>query len=108
MAGNDAVEDLRGLRITSLDDDDEEEEEQEEIAIGDDDEEEANDCVVLGFVKKPKNSRSLLRHFFPSKAGGLPVCYRKSLAFCFFEIVFVNFLLNLLIFCGFLRLGWIL
>lgn len=66
-----AVEELRGLRITSLDDDDEEEEEQE-VAIDDDDDEEANDYVVLGFVKKPKNSCSLLRHFFPSKAGGIP------------------------------------
>lgn len=78
MAGSsrsDAVEELRGLRITSLDDDDEEEEEQE-VAIDDDDDEDANDYVVLGFVKKPKNSGSLLRHFFPSKAGGIPVCYQ--------------------------------
>ena len=71
------MEELRGLRITSLDDDDEEEEEQE-VAIDDDDDddEEANDYVVLGFVKKPENSGSLLRHFFPSKAGGIPVCYQ--------------------------------
>lgn len=85
MAGGlkgDGTEEFKGLRITSLDDESDEEEQQkeEEIVVDDDDEEEeedeeARDSVVLGFVKRPKKARSLLRHFFPSKAGGVPVCY---------------------------------
>lgn len=82
-------DDLKGLRITSLDDDDEEEEVvEEEIAMDededDDEDEEAKEAVVLGFVEKPKNPRSLLRHFFPSKAGGVPVCHKfiDFLSFC--------------------------
>lgn len=84
MAGglkDDDTEEFKGLRITSLDDESDEEEEQKEqdIVIDEDDEEEedeeARNSVVLGFVKKPKKARSLLRHFFPSKAGGVPVCY---------------------------------
>ncbi|XP_015892022.2 uncharacterized protein LOC107426374 isoform X2 [Ziziphus jujuba] len=75
MASGDALGNLKGLRITSLDGDDEEEREQE-IAIDEDDDddedEEAEDSVILGFLKKPKNPRSLLRHLFPSKAGGVP------------------------------------
>ncbi|KAL5571111.1 hypothetical protein UlMin_020708 [Ulmus minor] len=69
--GSNSVEELKGLRITSLDDDDEEEPEMV-IEEDDDDEEEEQNDVALGFLKKPKNSRSLLRHFFPSKAGGVP------------------------------------
>ncbi|CAB4276965.1 unnamed protein product [Prunus armeniaca] len=81
MAGglkDDDTEEFKGLRITSLDDESDEEEEQNEqdIVIDEDDEEEedeeARNSVVLGFVKKPKTARSLLRHFFPSKAGGVP------------------------------------
>ncbi|KAF3436493.1 hypothetical protein FNV43_RR23585 [Rhamnella rubrinervis] len=75
MAGglrSDALDDLEGLRITSLDDDDEEQVEEIAIYEDEDEDEEANDSVVLGFVKKPKNPRSLLRHLFPSKAGGVP------------------------------------
>ncbi|PON40533.1 Programmed cell death protein [Parasponia andersonii] len=76
MAGtsmrSDSMEEFKGLRITSLDDEDEEEEEEEEEDDDDDDDDEANEDVVLGFVKKPKNPRSLFRHFFPSKAGGVP------------------------------------
>ncbi|RWR75761.1 programmed cell death protein 2 isoform X1 [Cinnamomum micranthum f. kanehirae] len=72
------LEDLSSLRISSLeeeeveveeddceDDDDVDEEEEEE-----DDEDEVS--VALGFVEKPKNPRLLLRHLFPSKAGGVP------------------------------------
>ncbi|XP_021812863.1 programmed cell death protein 2-like isoform X2 [Prunus avium] len=81
MAGglkDDDTEEFKGLRITSLDDESDEEEEQKEQDIvideGDEEEEdeEARNSVVLGFVKKPKKARSLLRHFFPSKAGGVP------------------------------------
>ncbi|KAM1795982.1 hypothetical protein ACFX11_036264 [Malus domestica] len=81
MAGTlkgDGTEEFKGLRITSLDDDSDQEEEQKEqdIAMDDDDEEEddeeARNSVILGFVKKPKRARSLLRHFFRSKAGGVP------------------------------------
>ncbi|KAM5586858.1 hypothetical protein ABKV19_005673 [Rosa sericea] len=75
----DGTEELKGLRITSLDDESDEEEQQqkEEIVVDDDEEEEeedeeARDSVVLGFVKRPKKASSLLRHFFPSKAGGVP------------------------------------
>ncbi|KAJ6812599.1 programmed cell death protein 2 [Iris pallida] len=73
---------LNSLRITPLDDDDEEEQEKDKAmeilneadddADDDDDEEEEDEGVVLGFVEKPKNPESLLRHFFPSKAGGVP------------------------------------
>ncbi|KAI3862528.1 hypothetical protein MKW92_052504 [Papaver armeniacum] len=38
-----------------------------------DDEEE--EPVTLGFVEKPKNPNSLLPQFFPSKAGGTPICF---------------------------------
>lgn len=37
----------------------------------DDDEEHVS--VLLGFVEKPRDSRSLLRESFPCKAGGVPV-----------------------------------
>lgn len=90
MAGGlrvDALDNLRGLRITSLDDDDEEV--VEEIAIDEDEDEEANDSVVLGFVEKPKNPRSLLRHLFPSKAGGVPVCHK------ILQLFYLLFLKNL-------------
>ena len=39
----------------------------------DDDEDEDDEPVLLGFLEKPKNTEFLLRHFFPSKAGGVPV-----------------------------------
>ena len=96
MAGSlrsDSMEEFKGLRITSLDDDDDDEEEQD-IVIDEDDEDdddEENEDVFLGFVKKPKNPRSLLRNFFPSKAGGVPVCYQNSKASllgCSFFFVF--------------------
>ncbi|XP_027355046.1 programmed cell death protein 2 [Abrus precatorius] len=37
-----------------------------------DDEDEEHELVTLGFVDKPKNQWSLLRQYFPSKAGGVP------------------------------------
>ncbi|KAL5983651.1 hypothetical protein ACLOJK_017741 [Asimina triloba] len=44
-----------------------------DIDDDEDDEDEDEDVVVtLGFVEKPKNPRLLLRHRFPSKAGGMP------------------------------------
>lgn len=85
----DPIEELKELQITSLDDDDDEEREQEmvtdEYEDDDDDEEdeEEQEPVTLGFIEKPKNSWSLLRHLFPSKAGGSPV---NTLSF---EILFI-------------------
>ncbi|KAI3783206.1 hypothetical protein L2E82_13271 [Cichorium intybus] len=38
----------------------------------DDDEDEEQSPVGLGFVEKPEHEWSLLRHLFPSKAGGTP------------------------------------
>ncbi|CAK7348356.1 unnamed protein product [Dovyalis caffra] len=65
----DFTERLKGIQISSLDDDDEVEEVVEEE---DDDSEEEDEPVTLGFLEKPKNSWSLLRQVFPSKAGGVP------------------------------------
>lgn len=67
------LENFNSLRISSpeegeveeVEEDDYEDEEEE-----DDDDEEVS--VTLGFVEKPTNCHSLLRHFFPSKAGGVP------------------------------------
>lgn len=53
------------------DDDDDEEEEEDET----------KDLVTLGFVEKPKNTNCLLRHFFPSKAGGVPVSLKNPIFF---------------------------
>ncbi|KAF9607484.1 hypothetical protein IFM89_036081 [Coptis chinensis] len=50
------IESFNNLKIEEEDDDDEEEEEP----------------VTLGFVEKPKTSNLILRHYFPSKAGGVP------------------------------------
>ena len=102
MAGSlrsDSMEEFKGLRITSLDD------EEQDIVIDeddedDDDDDEENEDVFLGFVKKPKNPRSLLRNFFPSKAGGVPVCYQNSKASllgCYFFFCFSFFGLNLIL-----------
>ncbi|MBA0832288.1 hypothetical protein Goarm_016688, partial [Gossypium armourianum] len=73
----DSVDELKGLRITNLDDDDDDD---ENIAVDeddngedeDDDDEEEQESVILGFVEKPEHSWSLLRQQFPSKAGGVP------------------------------------
>ncbi|EOY09784.1 Zinc finger (MYND type) family protein / programmed cell death 2 C-terminal domain-containing protein, putative isoform 3 [Theobroma cacao] len=68
----DSIEELKGLRITPLDDDDDDDD--EEIAVDDDedDDEEEEEAVILGFVEKPQHSWSVLRQQFPSKAGGVP------------------------------------
>ncbi|KAJ0111228.1 hypothetical protein Patl1_00942 [Pistacia atlantica] len=78
-AKGDSLEKLKGLQITSLDDDDDDEQEQDIVADeyddvdeDDDEEDEEQEPVTLGFVEKPKNHWSLLRHLFPSKAGGPP------------------------------------
>ncbi|VAH90030.1 unnamed protein product [Triticum turgidum subsp. durum] len=69
---------LRGLRITSLDDEDDDETELPATVAAaasgydDDDEDEDEEAeVMLGFLEKPKHP-GLLRHLFPSKAGGIP------------------------------------
>jgi pre-rRNA-processing protein TSR4 len=80
------AEKLRGLTITSLDEEDDEPElpHRSPPASGggggggagyeDDDEEEEEEAeVTLGFLEKPKHPGLLLRHLFPSKAGGIPV-----------------------------------
>ncbi|RCV45212.1 hypothetical protein SETIT_9G435400v2 [Setaria italica] len=77
-----SAERLRGLRITSLDGDDDETvvPHQPSPAPGaaaadyeDDDEDEEEEAeVTLGVLKKPKHPGILLRHLFPSKAGGIP------------------------------------
>ncbi|XVF30275.1 hypothetical protein REPUB_Repub16aG0042800 [Reevesia pubescens] len=65
-----AMEELKGLQITTVDDDDDD---QQEIAEDDEDEDdEEEEAVILGFVEKPEHSWSLLRQYFPSKAGGVP------------------------------------
>ncbi|KAK6926166.1 Programmed cell death protein 2, C-terminal [Dillenia turbinata] len=77
----DILDNFKALQKCSLEE--EEEEEEEDIVIedagddeGDDDdddeEEEEEEPTTLGFVEKPKNRWSLLRHLFPSKAGGVP------------------------------------
>lgn len=81
-----SAERLRGLRITSLDEDDDETvvphqpspapgaaaADYEDDDEDEDEEEEAE--VTIGVLKKPKHPGLLLRHLFPSKAGGIPVC----------------------------------
>ena len=52
--------------------DDDEVDEDEEV-VDDDDDDEDDDEVLLGFVRRPEHDWSLLRHRFPSKAGGVPV-----------------------------------
>lgn len=73
------IENLSSLRISSLEE--EEVEVEEDDCVEDDEEEEEDDedevSVTLGFVEKPKNPRLLLRHLFPSKAGGFPVCWKS-------------------------------
>ncbi|XP_066347976.1 uncharacterized protein [Miscanthus floridulus] len=73
---------LSSLRITSLDDDDDETEVPHQpppagpsaaaadYEDADDEDEEVE--VTLGVLSKPKHAGLLLRHLFPSKAGGIP------------------------------------
>ncbi|KAJ0797192.1 putative programmed cell death protein [Helianthus annuus] len=69
-ANDGSIVNLTNMRISSLDDEEYEEYDDED----DDDDEEFEDeaPVTLGFVEKPKHEWSLLRHLFPSKAGGTP------------------------------------
>ncbi|KAG6785071.1 hypothetical protein POTOM_010794 [Populus tomentosa] len=75
-AKGDSTEKLKGVQISSLDEEDDEVEEvveeEEEEEEGDDSEEEEEEPVTLGFLEKTKNSWSLSRQVFPSKAGGVP------------------------------------
>ncbi|XP_019190514.1 PREDICTED: programmed cell death protein 2 isoform X1 [Ipomoea nil] len=72
----DAYEKLKGLHLSSLDD----EEDEDEVLIDDnvhddlydDEDDEDKVPVSLGFVEKKRNSWSLLRQLFPSKAGATP------------------------------------
>uniref|UniRef100_A0A7N1A1N2 Programmed cell death protein 2 n=1 Tax=Kalanchoe fedtschenkoi TaxID=63787 RepID=A0A7N1A1N2_KALFE len=57
------IKDVENLRVSSV----EPEEEFEDY-----EEDECEEPVVLGFVQSPEHEWSLLRHLFPSKAGGLP------------------------------------
>lgn len=71
-----SFDNLKSLQISSLEEDDDDVDVEEDIDIkeddGDDDEEEELEPVTLGFVEKPNDPNSLLRHYFPSKAGGVP------------------------------------
>ncbi|KAK4742807.1 hypothetical protein SAY87_000808 [Trapa incisa] len=71
---DDSAEMLKGLRVTSLDDENDDHDIGEEPINSDSeyDEEDEQEPVTLGLLEKPKNGLSLLRHFFPSKAGGVP------------------------------------
>lgn len=77
-AGEDPIQELKGLRVSSFHDDDEEEgqntdDNSNDFDEGDDeDENEEYVPVTLGFVDKPEHRWSLLRQVFPSKAGGIP------------------------------------
>ncbi|MCH92158.1 programmed cell death protein 2-like [Trifolium medium] len=62
----DSVNKLKAIRI----DNDEFADEDEDDS---DDDEEEFEPITFGFLEKPKNSLTLSRQFFPSKAGGLPV-----------------------------------
>ncbi|KAL0435925.1 UNVERIFIED_CONTAM: hypothetical protein Sradi_0300400 [Sesamum radiatum] len=67
-------EKLKSLHISSLDEEEDDEEAQnddvEDEVSDEDDEEEDRVPMTLGFVEKPKNPWTLLRQYFPSKAGG--------------------------------------
>ncbi|PIN24161.1 putative MYND Zn-finger protein [Handroanthus impetiginosus] len=69
-------EKLKSLQISSLDEGEEEDEAHKddvEYEVSDeDDDEEDRVPMTLGFVEKPKNPWSLVRQYFPSKAGGTP------------------------------------
>ncbi|KAF5189995.1 Programmed cell death protein [Thalictrum thalictroides] len=67
-----SINNLNSLHISSIEDDDDDEEEAVEIDEDGEEEEDDEEPVILGFVKKPKYPNSLLRHLFPSKAGGVP------------------------------------
>ncbi|XP_055962342.1 uncharacterized protein LOC126687221 [Mercurialis annua] len=65
--GDDAREKLKGIQITSLDDEDDNNDYDSE-----EEEEEEQEPVTLGLLETPEHPRSLLRQFYPCKAGGCP------------------------------------
>ncbi|GAB4841092.1 hypothetical protein Ancab_021837 [Ancistrocladus abbreviatus] len=74
-ARGDPIDELNGLRISSLDEEDEEENanvDMNNYEDADDEYDEIEEPVTLGFVEKPKSHWALLRQYFPSKAGGFP------------------------------------
>ncbi|KAF5732621.1 hypothetical protein HS088_TW17G00151 [Tripterygium wilfordii] len=71
----DSMEKLSGFGITSIDDDDDGDDEVQDIVVDEDDDDEDEDeqeSVTLGFLEEKEYDWSLLRQFFPSKAGGVP------------------------------------
>lgn len=80
MSNEDSIENLKALHISNFEEEENEEEQNfvnnmtEDIDMDDEEDEDDDDAepVTLGFVEKPKNRWSLLRHLFPSKAGGIP------------------------------------
>ncbi|KAM7477725.1 hypothetical protein LguiA_025938 [Lonicera macranthoides] len=78
VVGNEeSLEKLKKLRISSLDGDDEDEtlvdnNDNGDYMYDDKDDDDDEDQVRIGFAEKPKAQWSLLRHVFPSKAGGVP------------------------------------
>ena len=116
LDGDSMEEQLKAIQISSFEEDEEEDqdEEVEEDADSnsddvDDDDTEA-EPVTLGFVEKPKNGWSLLRHMFPCKAGGVPVCFqslRLSVNLSFFMIYSFLGFLNYSMESSVRRHGWI-
>ncbi|KAL5699268.1 hypothetical protein ACHQM5_030197 [Ranunculus cassubicifolius] len=66
---DDSFNNFKSLQINSFEDDDDDEIMEDEF---EDDDDEEGEPMELGFVEKPNNPISLLRQFFPSKAGGIP------------------------------------
>ncbi|KAL3827794.1 hypothetical protein ACJIZ3_016596 [Penstemon smallii] len=70
------AEKLKSLHVSSLDEEEDESEapndDVEDDVSEDDDDDEEPVPMTLGFAEKPKNQWSLLRQYFPSKAGGIP------------------------------------
>jgi pre-rRNA-processing protein TSR4 len=74
----DSVNKLKAIRMDN-------DEFADEVDDDDDSDDEELEPITFGFLEKPKNSLTLSRQFFPSKAGGLPVHY-ILLLYCFYSI----------------------
>jgi pre-rRNA-processing protein TSR4 len=74
----DSVNKLKAIRMDN-------DEFADEVDDDDDSDDEELEPITFGFLEKPKNSFTLSRQFFPSKAGGLPVHY-ILLLYCFYSI----------------------
>jgi pre-rRNA-processing protein TSR4 len=74
----DSVNKLKAIRMDN-------DEFADEVDDDDDFDDEELEPITFGFLEKPKNSLTLSRQFFPSKAGGLPVHY-ILLLYCFYSI----------------------